>query len=183
MGTKLYPRTRSLLPRLLSALGVWIAIWWLARHAGEAAEALGAPGLEGVVRFGSTLALAVVGLIAAILSFPLLQRYVRRRPTLETREEGLVVALGLGKPQGISWESVAEVRAHRMAGPLKLAWLTVVLKERHRSFGKDVFIPGFFLDRDVDKVVALLEPLVAAAASQPRPKEAPERRRLRGRRR
>lgn len=185
MGTKIYPRLARPLTLLLGALAVMLATWWLGRHAGGVADALGAPGLAGLVKLLALVALGLAALTAAIFSFPLLQRYLRRRPTLEVREEGLVVALGLGNPQGIAWESITGVRAHHMAGPLKLTWLIVAFQGPNRLGGRDVFIPRFFLDRGVEQVVALLEPLIAQKRQQKpsEPQEPPERRRSRGRRR
>lgn len=150
IGAKFYPRTLLALGLLAGAWSLSGLAWWVGRSTGGV----------WVVQLAVVLvqSLAIVSTIIFVL--PLLQRYLRRRPTLEVWEEGLVVTLGVGRPQQIPWESIAEVRASKLKGPLGFAWVSVLLRERHRTLGSDVFVPQLFLDKSVDEVAAAIELLI-----------------------
>ncbi len=150
IGAKFYPRTLLALGLLAGAWSLWGLAWWVGRQAGDVR----------VVQLAAVLVQGLAIISAIIFVLPVLQRYLRRRPTLEVREEGLVVTLGVGNSHQIPWESIAEVRAAKLAGPLGFAWITVLLQERHRTLGRDVFVPQLFLDKGVDEVAAAIEPLI-----------------------
>lgn len=150
IGAKFYPRALLALGLLAGAWGFSGLAWWVGRQAGDV----------GVVRLVAVV-LQGLGLVAGmIFVLPLLQRYLRRRPTLEVREEGLVVTLGVGGSQQLSWEAIEGVRAARLTGPLGLGSVRVLLRERHRSLGREVFVPQLFLDKGVDEVAAAIEPMI-----------------------
>ena len=171
IGAKFYPRTLTLLGLLTGSMTLMWGGALLLRNVVAVSEALGVPALGWVLGIAAGLVAAMAGIAAIVFIMPLLHQYLRQRPTLELREEGLVFVVGLGKAREIPWEDVAEVRAKKLAGRLGLGGVIINLVKEQRSLGKELFIPHLFLDQDVYDVAAAIEPLV------------PTRQKERGRRR
>jgi hypothetical protein len=117
---------------------------------------MGLPGLHWVVALVSGLLGGIGGISAIVFVMPLLHRYLRRRPTLELNNDGLIFVLGFGKAQHIAWDTVKEVKAKRLNGLLGLGGVVINLEQAHRSLGTELFIPHLFLDKDVDYVASAI---------------------------
>jgi hypothetical protein len=161
VGEKFYPRVRPLMVLLAVSVGFAVGSFWLWQDAVAIGEILGAPSLGRVLGLVASVGLGVGGIGILLFGLPFLQRYLRRRPSLELREDRLVLTMGLGKVHEFPWEDIAEVRATRLAGRLGLGWVTVHLAAGQRSLGRDISVPHLFLDRDVEEVAEAMQPFIA----------------------
>ena len=160
MVSRYYPQTIPLLGLLAAAALLVVGGSWAWQVLDAAAGEGGATSLSIALRVGAFL-LRAGGVLAFIFFLlPLVQRYLRRRPTLEIHPEGLVLTMGLGRVHELSWDGIAEVRAHKLRGLLRWGWVSLALKERHRFLGREAFVPQLYLDQGVDEVAAALEPHV-----------------------
>lgn len=140
-------------------MGALALLWggaWVLRNSTTISENLGLSTFHWVVALVSGLLGGIGGISAIVFVMPLLHRYVRRRPTLELNDDGLIFVLGFGKAQHIAWDTVADVKAKRLNGPLGLGGVVINLEPEHRSLGKELFIPHVFLDKDVDYVASAI---------------------------
>ena len=156
-GTKFYPRSLILSNLLIGAL---ILLWggaWVLRNSATISENIGLPTFHWALALISGLLGGIGGISAIVFVMPLLHRYLRRRPTLEINEEGLIFVLGFGKAQHIASGAIADVKAKRLNGPLGLGGVVIYLEREHRSLGKELFIPHLYLDKDVDYVASAID--------------------------
>jgi hypothetical protein len=156
-GAKFYPRSLILSNLLIGALTLLWGGAWVVRNSAAVSENMGLPTFHWVFALISGLLGGIGGISAVVFVMPLLHRYLRRRPTLELNDDGLIFVLGLGKAQHIAWGTIAGVKAKKLNGPLGLGGVVINLEQEHRSFGKELFIPHLFLDKDVDYVASAID--------------------------
>ena len=60
-----------------------------------------------------------------LLGLPLLQKFIRRKPSLDLGTDSLKLTLGLGRTHEFLWEEVARAESHNLKGRLGLGWVTL----------------------------------------------------------
>ena len=161
--TKFYPRISLLLS--LSAIGLLLTIGlsWTWQNSYPLLEQQGMPVIGRIIGLCSSLLLGLSVIASLITVLPILQKFVRRKPTLHLDTNTLKLTLGLGRTHEFVWEDVARAEAHSIKGRMGLGWVTLQLRSSPRSIGRELSIPHIYLDADIEVVAEAIEAHLAAA--------------------
>ena len=155
--TKFYPRISLLLSLSAICLLATAGLFWIWRNSYPLLEQQGMPLMGRIIGLSSSILLGLSVIASLITVLPILQKFLRRKPSLQLDANALKLTLGLGRTHEFSWEEVARAEAHSLKGRMGLGWVTLHLRSSPRSIGRELSIPHIYLDADMEVVAEAIE--------------------------
>ena len=156
-NTKFYPRISLLLSLSAICLLATAGLFWIWQNSYPLLEEQGMPLIGRIIGLSSSVLLGLSVIASLITVLPILQKFVRRKPSLHLDADALKLTLGLGRTHEFSWEDVARAEAHSIRGRMGLGWVTIQLRSSPRSIGRELSIPHIYLDADIEVVTKAIE--------------------------
>jgi len=156
-NTKFYPRTLLLLSLTAICLLITSGLFWIWQNSYPLLEQQGMPVLGRIIGICSSVLLGISVIILLITGLPLLQKFIRRKASLDMDRNSLKLTLGLGKTHEFLWEEITGAVPKTLKGRLGLGWVTLQLRSSPRSIGRELSIPHIYLDADVDIVAHAIQ--------------------------
>ena len=155
--TKFYPKTSLLLSLSSICLITTSGLFWIWQNSYPLLQQQGLPLLGRILGIGSSILLGLAVIALLVTGLPLLQKYIRRKPSLHLDRDSLKLTLGLGKTHEFLWEEVVRAESHTLKGRLGLGWVTLQLRSSPRSIGRELSIPHIYLDTDTELVAQAIQ--------------------------
>ena len=159
--TKFYPKTSLLLSLSSICLIATSGLFWIWQNSYPLLQQQGLPLLGRILGIGSSILLGLAVIALLVTGLPLLQKYIRRKPSLHLDRDSLKLTLGLGKTHEFLWEEVVRADSHTLKGRLGLGWVTLQLRSSPRSIGRELSIPHIYLDTDTELVAQAIQSRLA----------------------
>ena len=132
-------------------------LFWIWQNSYPLLQQQGLPLLGRILGIGSSILLGIAVIALLVTGLPLLQKYIRRKPSLHLDRDSLKLTLGLGKTHEFLWEEVVRAESHTLKGRLGLGWVTLQLRSSPRSIGRELSIPHIYLDTDTELVAHAIQ--------------------------
>ena len=155
--TEFYPRTSLLLSVSAILLIATSGLFWAWQNSYPLLQQQGMPVLGRIIGLGSSILLGIIVIALLITGLPLLQKFVRRKPSLHLDNNSLELTLGLGRTHEFLWEEIVRAESHTIKGRWGLGWVTLQLRSSPRSIGRELSIPHIYLDSDVEVVAQAIQ--------------------------
>lgn len=155
--TKFYPRISLLVVLVAICLLITSVLFWTWQNAYPLLEQQGMPLVGRIIGLCSSVLLGIAVIALLITGLPLLQKFIRRKPSLDLGTDSLKLTLGLGRTHEFLWEEVARAESHTLKGRLGLGWVTLQLRSGPRSIGRELSIPHIYLDTEVEVVAKAIQ--------------------------